>query len=289
MTTILIGFLGLALGSFVNALVWRLRELDLRAQSLVIKKHKKLRRSKQDTTAKELSILHGRSMCVHCKHTLAWFDLIPVLSWVMLRGRCRYCTKAISWQYPLIEILVGILALFSAFYWPFAVSSWAEVSLLVVWVFALAPMTALVIYDIRWMEMPTKLIYALDVLAVLFVFLQAIAIGSWGPVASGIAGSLLLGGFFWLLYRFSDGKWIGGGDVRFGFAMGLLLGWQSMLFGLMLASYLGVLVIIVLIAIKRYHRKMRIPFGPFLVAATYVAMLFGQQVVDMYKNLAGFG
>ena len=90
-----------------------------------------------------------------------------------------------------------------------------------------------------------------------------------------------------MIYQISAGRWIGGGDVRFGFAMGVLLGWQGGLLGLALASYLGTALIIVLLAIAKYHKKMRIPFGPFLISATYVSVLFGQQVIDWYKSLAG--
>lgn len=265
--------LGLALGSFVNALVWRLRQQE---------------KGTKESDLKRYSILQGRSMCIHCKHELAWFDLIPVVSWLQLGGKCRYCKKPISWQYPFVELGVALLAAVSLLWWPFPLATLQEWLLFGVWIVTLAPMTALVIYDIRWMEMPTRLIYSLNVLGVLFVSLRVLVEQTWDPLVSGLLGALLLGGFFWLIYQFSDGKWIGGGDVRFGFPMGLFLGWQKMLFGITLASYLGVILIIVLIALRKYHKKMRVPFGPFLITATYLSMLFGQQIVDIYKNLAGF-
>lgn len=288
MTYIFFGLLGLALGSFVNALVWRLREQDLRKGQRAKSKGQKARGRRQEVALKDLSILHGRSMCVHCKHTLAWTDLIPVVSWLQLGGKCRYCKKGISWQYPLVEVLVALLAVGSLLWWPLPLENLLDWLSFGLWVIALVPMTALVVYDIRWMEMPTKLIYAVDIIALTFVVLQALTTASWYPVTSGAIGALLLGGFFWLLYQLSGAKWIGGGDVRYGFAMGLFLGWQSMLFGLMLASYLGIILIIILIALRKYRKNMRIPFGPFLVGATYIAMLFGQHVVDVYKSLAGF-
>jgi leader peptidase (prepilin peptidase)/N-methyltransferase len=274
MIYILLGVVGLALGSFVNALVWRVRMQDKGG----LKKKK---------SPKDLSVLHGRSMCVHCKHVLGWLDLVPVLSWVLLKGRCRYCKKSISWQYPVIECVLAILAVGSYLFWPYELNGWVSWLVLITWIISLVPLLALVIYDIKWMEMPTRIIYALNSIAVIFIGLMAYDMKSWGIVISSIVGSILLGGLFWMIYQISAGRWIGGGDVRFGFAMGVLLGWQGGLLGLALASYLGTALIIVLLAIGKYHKKMRIPFGPFLISATYVSVLFGQQVIDWYKSLAG--
>ena len=274
MIYVLLGVLGLALGSFVNALVWRVRMQDKGG----LKKKK---------PSKDLSILRGRSMCVHCKHSLRWIDLIPVISWASLKGRCRYCKKIISWQYPVVECVLAILAVGSYLFWPYELSSWGSWFTLITWVISLVPMLALVIYDIKWMEMPTRIIYSLNGIAVIFIGLMAYDLKSWGIVTSSITGSILLGGLFWMIYQISGGRWIGGADVRYGFTMGALLGWQGAVLGLALASYLGTALIIVLIAIGKYHKKIRIPFGPFLISATYITALFGQQVINWYKSLAG--
>ena len=135
--------------------------------------------------------------------------------------------------------------------------------------------------------MPTSLIYVFDVLAVIFVTLLAISTKSWDVASSAVIGSIVIGGFFWIMYQISNGKWIGGGDVRYGFAMGAVLGWQKALFGLALASYLGTALVLVLLIMGKYRKKMRIPFGPFLITATYLSMLFGQQAIDWYKSLVG--
>jgi len=273
MNIILVSLFGLALGSFVNALVWRMRE-----QEMV---------GKKGSRKTELSIVNGRSMCVHCKHELAWYDLVPVFSWLTLGGTCRYCKKTISWQYPVVELLVALLAALSLAYWPFALNSALQWLVFVAWVIGLVPMVALVIYDLRWMLMPTSLIYALDVVAVIFVTLLAVSTKSWDVAFSAVIGSVVIGGFFWVMYQISNGKWIGGGDVRYGFAMGALLGWQKALFGLALASYLGTALVLVLLILGKYRKKMRIPFGPFLIAATYLSLLFGHHAIDWYKSLAG--
>ena len=278
MAYIYLSLLGLALGSFVNALVWRLYTGEKAKHNVqTIKKDE----------ARSLSIFHGRSMCVNCRHVLAWYDLIPVVSWLALGGKCRYCKKSISLQYPLIEVLMAFLTLISYIYWPIELSSFLQWSVLITRIIALVPMVALVIYDLRWMEMPTNLIYVLDIISVVFVGLLAISQKDWSIVYSSAIGALLIGGLFWLIYQISGGKWIGGGDVRFGFAMGVLLGWQKAVFGLALASYLGTALIIVLIFTRKYHKKMRLPFGPFLISALYLSMIFGQYAIDWYKNLAG--
>ena len=98
---IILAWLGLCAGSFVNALVWRL--------------HEQKRSKKAD---KKLSILNGRSMCVHCRHELTWYDLIPLFSWLLLRGKCRYCKKPISWQYPIVELATAAVFVLSYIFWP---------------------------------------------------------------------------------------------------------------------------------------------------------------------------
>jgi prepilin signal peptidase PulO-like enzyme (type II secretory pathway) len=187
-----------------------------------------------------------------------------------------------------VELVLAVLVVVSYIFWPFNLSGPVEWATFITWVIALVPMVALVIYDLKWMEMPTRLIYVIDVIALVLLSLSALSHKSWSVVVSGIVGALLIGGLFWIIYQVSNGKWIGGGDVRFGFAMGALLGWQKALFGLALASYLGTALIIVLLIIVRYHRKMRLTFGPFLISALYMSMLFGQQVIDWYKSLVGF-
>lgn len=281
MIYILVGLIGLSLGSFVNALVWRMHHNE------VIKGKNTNVGKKTSNKEAQLSIVNGRSVCVKCKHQLAWNDLIPVMSWLALSGKCRYCHKKISIQYPLVELLVAFLAIFSLALWPFeltGVVSWISLGL---WLSALPLLVALVIYDIKYMIMPTALIYILDVIAVLFALSLAFEFKNIDFVVSPLIGSALIGGFFWALHIFSKGKWIGGGDVRFGFSMGLFLGWQKAVLGLAIASYLGTALVIVLLILGKYHKKMRLPFGPFLITGTFIALLYGNIIIDWYKNIAG--
>lgn len=278
-----LGIIGLALGSFVNALVWRLRmQEELRAQSLDLRKKKT---AKQKT--KDASIIWGRSMCVECKHQLGALDLVPVVSWLWLRGKCRYCKKPISWQYPAVELTLAALFILSYIWWPFELFTLVQLVLFAIWGVILTIMMALAVYDLRWMLLPNSLIYSLAAAALLFTGIQ-VADRGVEVVLSSLIGGLLLGGFFYCVYYISKGEWIGGGDVRYGFVMGFLLGWQKMLVGLMIAAYTGTLLVIILVLLKKYHKKMRVPFGPFLIFGTVAAMLLGREIIDWYLRLSGF-
>ncbi|MEO8863067.1 MAG: prepilin peptidase, partial [Candidatus Saccharimonadales bacterium] len=117
MIYIVLVVLGLCLGSFVNALVWRLHEQDLLAsKAKAVKKQSKGKNTQ--LTSQDLSIVKGRSICTHCYHKLAWYDLLPVLSWASLKGKCRYCHKPIGWQYPLVELLTASVFVLSYVFWP---------------------------------------------------------------------------------------------------------------------------------------------------------------------------
>lgn len=269
---ILLVALGLALGSFINAFVWRLHE-----------KHS----NKQPSKQRQLSILHGRSMCVHCRHQLAAVDLIPVVSWLALRGKCRYCHAKISWQYPTVELLTAGLLGISYAVWPYSLTTLAGYALFLIWLAVLTLGIALAVYDLRWMILPNRLVYPFGVASLVFTILLSVIAGTTQPVISGLVGSLGLGGFFYLLHRLSKGQWIGGGDIRLGFMLGLLLGWQKTIFCLTLAAYLGTFVIVILVVLRKYHRKMKLPFGPFLLLGAYAGMLWGQTVIDWYLRISG--
>lgn len=282
MIYLFLGTIGLALGSFVNAFVWR---LHIRGQGSEVRGQKKNRSNIQHPTS-EYSIVHGRSMCPNCKHRLAGKDLIPVLSWLSLKGRCRYCKKPISAQYPAVEILMSALVVISYCFWPYALDGVGYL-LFSIWVVMLVLLLALAVYDIRYMILPTELVYALDGLVVTFVAIVAINESSKTIFIDSIIGSVLLGGLFWLLYQISKGAWIGGGDVRFGFGMGFFLGWQKALVGLSAAAYIGTFIVIIALILGKYHKKMKLPFGPLLIGGWFVAFIWGDKMIDWYIRLIG--
>lgn len=278
MIYIVLGVFGLALGSFVNALVWR----EYLSEQNGTKKGKVKSKKSSDT-----SIVTGRSMCPDCGHELSARDLMPVVSWVLLKGKCRYCKKPISAQYPIVEALTSILFITAYSFWPFALNSLAAYFLLSTFYLVLSLGMALALYDLKWMILPTRLIYIFTGLSAVFLTFLAISYSDWSLAVSGVIGALLFSGFFYILYQISGGKWIGGGDVRLAVGLGLLLGWQKSVVCLTIAAYLGTIVILALFAIGKYHKKMKLPFGPFLLAGTYLTVLWGQSIIDWYKRLSG--
>lgn len=226
-------------------------------------------------------------MCPQCHHVLGIKDLIPVLSWASLHGKCRYCSTSISWQYPAVELCGVLLFALSYAFWPY--NLWGTVSYMVfaVWLSISVIFLALIIYDLRWLTLPNRLVYIALPLSTLFTLLLGSSEKSWSVPIAGAVGSLVYGGFFYVLYQLSNGRWIGGGDVRLGFVLGLILGWQKSIVSLSLAAYSASFVILILVIMKKYHRKMKLPFGPFLIFGSIVALLWGQVIINSYLRISG--
>jgi leader peptidase (prepilin peptidase)/N-methyltransferase len=222
---------------------------------------------------------------VHCGHKLASKDLLPVFSWLSLGGRCRYCKKKISPQYPLIETLTAALFVLSYLYWPFELTSalsWLQLGL---WLAALVILIALLVYDLRWMLLPNRLVFPLIGVAGLYVLSFVVAESSISPLFTGLLGVLFSAGLFWLMFQLSDGKWIGGGDVKMAIALGLLVGGPiNAVLLIFIASLLGSLVSVPAMVKGKVQRTSKIPFGPFLIVATYVVVLFGEKITSWYQQ-----
>lgn len=270
--------LGLCFGSFVNALVFRLHEQSKQSKA----KGRKLKA--RNHSDQDFSILKGRSMCVHCHHGLAWYDLLPVISWISLKGKCRYCKKQISLQYPVVELVTAALLVASYLYWPYNFDLLGVV-LLGFWCVFLTLFVAMAVYDLRWMLLPNTLTFAVTILAVMQVFLHALLTKDFMVLTEAVYGLLSVGGLFYVLFQVSSGKWIGGGDVKLGFAIGLLAGgFVKGLLLLFIASLVGTVVVLPTLGAKGQKLKKRIPFGPFLIVATIFVYLFGQRIIDWYST-----
>jgi prepilin signal peptidase PulO-like enzyme (type II secretory pathway) len=257
MIEFVLGIVGLAFGSFVNALVWRIR-------------HKR-------------DFVSERSECTHCHHVLAWNDLIPVVSWAMLRGKCRYCHKKID-DSPIVESITAMLFILSYVAWPFGFTD-AGVVLFIAWLTALVILVALAVYDIRWYLLPDKLVFPLVGIGVViavtrFYFVEGLSIGA-AALEMGL-GVLMISGLYFVLHQLSSGKWVGFGDVKLAIFIGLVLGWQSALLALFLANLVGLIVVLPLLVIKKIHAKSKIPFGPFLIVASIIAFLWGEKIISWY-------
>ena len=268
---------GLCLGSFINALVWRVHEQE--------KGNKK-----QGRRAEELSILRGRSMCPHCRHELAAKDLVPLFSWLALRGRCRYCGKPISPQYPLVEAATAAAFVISYAFWPQNLHGRGDWTLFIAWMAVLVGLISLLVYDAKWLILPSRIIYPTFFIALAgrlayIVFFASDKVHKTLLLAISV---LIASGVFWALYHLSHGRWIGYGDVRLGLITGTVLAKPDLsLLMIFLASILGTLASLPGLLTGKRTFTSKLPFGPFLIAATAVSLLFGPSIIDWYKDLAG--
>ena len=251
---------GLIIGSFLNAVVYRLESGD--------------------------SVLRGRSYCPHCKHTLGWQDLIPVVSFFLLRGQCRYCKEKISWQYPVVEIATASLFLLS---FKFQVSNFNQISsieilnLFYLWAIA-ALLVVLFVYDLKHYILPDKIVFPAIGIVLAYRVFEVWGLGfAWdlGFVVSGFAAAL----FFFAIFALSRGRAMGFGDVKLAAFMGLFLGWPNILVALFVAFFVGAIIGIGLMLLKKKGLKSEVPFGPFLIGGTFAALFFGDALVDWYLAL----
>jgi len=239
--------LGLIIGSFLNCVIYRLEA--------------------------DKSFLVGRSFCPQCNHTLSSWDLIPVLSFLFLKEKCRYCQKPISIQYPLVELATGLLFLLifnSTFY---------DLPLTIYYLLITCFLILIFIYDLKHYIIPDQIIYS----AILISFLYLLAANYL--ITNAILSALGASGFFLLIYLVSRGQWLGFGDVKLAFLMGLFLGFPYILVALFLSFFIGAIVGLLLIAKGKKTLKSEVPFGPFLVIGTIIAFLYGQKLINWYLNL----
>jgi prepilin signal peptidase PulO-like enzyme (type II secretory pathway) len=267
--------LGLAIGSFLNVIICRLKTKE--------------------------NFFLSRSHCPHCKKTLKWFDLIPVLSFISTFGKCRYCHKKISWQYPLVEIITGGLFLlifnFSAFggsavggqFFNLQTSNFSFLNFFLLLtayfllLFILCSLIVIFVYDLKHYIIPDKIIYPAIIVALIFNF--QFSIFNFQTLFYAIFSAIIASGFFFLIILISKGAWMGFGDVKLAFLIGLILGWPDIIFALFLAFILGAVIGLILIGLKIKSMKSQIPFGPFLVAATIIMMLWGEIIKGIYFSL----
>lgn len=240
--------LGLIIGSFLNVLVYRLKDAET---------------------------LLGRSFCRECKHQIRWYDNIPLVSFVLLRGTCRDCETKISWQYPVLEFLTGIVfALVGYFFFSPEVSfSWIETGWLLVLVSCLLVIGA---YDLKHMEIPISLLLVSVLITTLFLLSSFFFLSEpffFSRLWYGLLGGGAVCGFFSLLVWMSHETWMGWGDVWLGLVAGLVVGLPLVLPMLTLSFGLGAIVGLLAIAYKKKGLKSQIPFAPFLVAGV-ICMLF---------------
>ncbi len=246
---------GLLIGSFLNCLIYRL-EVGEKPE--------------------------GRSYCPKCKKTLKVRDLVPVFSYIFLRGRCRYCGKKISIQYPLVEFSTGVLFAFLGFNSIEVLTVFEVITTL--YLLTVASFLVLIfVYDIKHFIIPDFANFSLIGLSFLYLIGETIQHGFmfFGSGTASAAGAFL---FFFALYYFTKGKGMGFGDVKFVIFMGLFLGFPNILAALFVSFVLGAIIGLTLIAVKIKKARSQIPFGPFLVTGLLIAYFYGNDIIELYLS-----
>ena len=219
-----------------------------------------------------LSIVSPASHCPNCHQYLKWWQLIPILSYILLWGRCNYCGVLISIQYPLLEFFTSLS--FLAVYLIYGIT-WTMV---IYWIL-LSCLIALSIIDFRHFIIPD------GINAIIFTLgLSASITGNTIEIGEAALGSLVGGGFLLALAILSKGG-MGGGDVKLAFGLGLFTGWKLILLIIFLASLMGFFYGIGQIALRNQKIKHKIPFGPFLAIATVVFLKCGYELIDFYWKI----
>lgn len=252
---------GLAIGSFLNVVIYRLET--------------------------EESIATSRSHCMRCNHVLAWYDLVPLLSFLVLGGKCRYCHKPISWQYPLVELTTGIL--FILLFRSAIGDQQPAISNAVYFMYLLiinCLLLVIFVYDFKFYLIPDKTVLALVLASGIWYLVSGIFFNLYtkNDIINTVLAAFASGGFFLLLVLLSKGKGMGMGDVKLGFALGLILGFSNTVVALFFAFILGTVVGVFLIASGEKGLKSKVPFGPFLVAGTIIGLFWGGEIVKWYSG-----
>ena len=267
---------GLAVGSFINVISLRFQP----GQRLLVS---------------------GRSHCPHCQKQLNWYELIPVLSFIIQKGRCRSCHQKISFQYPIIEILSGLIFVFV----PYTLYP-IPYTLSIIWIFIFLLFLLLSIIDFRHYIIPDSLNLLLGILGVIliifkslnpkFYILNSSLMGYYSSLftfsnniwINHLFGLVFAAFVFWLIIFLSRGRGMGWGDFKLACSLGLIFGWPDILMVFILSFLLGGLSGIILIILKKKRLKEAVPFGPFLVLGAALTFFVGFQILNFYFKAFGF-
>ncbi len=243
---IFVFLLGACIGSFLNVCIYRL--------------------------PREESVVYKPSHCPGCGNKLGVPDLVPILSYIFLRGRCRHCGSPISAQYPLVELITALLFLAAYTAWGI---SWHTASM---WVF-LAVLVSVSVVDMHHRIIPDEILLVGTILGLPLIFLTSL-----NHLISGLIGFMAAGLLLLAIAVISKGG-MGGGDIKLSAVMGLFLGWQSAAVALFLSFLIGGIVGILLLVTKIKGRKDAVPFGPYLALGGLAAAFYGPQIITWYTGL----
>jgi leader peptidase (prepilin peptidase) / N-methyltransferase len=272
----LAGVLGLLVGSFLNVVILR---LPARMAAAWRQEARDVLELQADATPLPPGIVREPSHCPHCKHPLSALDNIPLFGWLLLRGRCRYCQSKISIQYPLVELLSGVLS--AVIVWKFGPSWAALAGLALTWT-----LIALSGIDFRTQLLPDQLTFPLLWLGLLLSLLPMFVTAPASILAAAI-GYLSLWSVYWVFKLLTGKEGMGHGDFKLLAALGAWMGPVALLPIILLSSLIGALVGGTLIALRKHEREIPMPFGPFIAAAGWVWFVAGADLLQGYMQLTG--
>ena len=277
------GLLGLLVGSFLNVVIHRLpkmmeREWRMQCAELNDQINDESAQDRSKAAATAVYNLHTpRSACPHCGHQISALENIPLLSYLVLRGKCRKCGSHISLRYPIVEAVSGILSAYAAWHFGFGVAAIAAICF--IWV-----LIALTFIDFDTQLLPDDITLPLLWLGIIFNLYGTFTTLS-NSVVGAIAGYLVLWSVYWLFKLVTGKEGMGYGDFKLLAAIGAWLGWSMLPLVIMLSSVVGAVVGITLIIAARHGRNIPIPFGPYLAGGGLIALFWGQQLTQSYLQL----
>ncbi|MFK2903223.1 prepilin peptidase [Dyella ginsengisoli] len=268
--------LGLLVGSFLNVVILR---LPARMEAMWRREAHDVLGLEADAIELPPGIVREPSHCPHCKHRLAAHDNIPLLGWLLLKGRCRYCHASISIQYPLVELLSGLCS--AVIVWRFGMGWTAAAGLLFTWT-----LIALSGIDFRTQLLPDQLVYPLLWLGLL-LSLKPLFVSPSAAILAAAIGYLSLWSVYWVFKLLTGKEGMGHGDFKLLAALGAWMGLSCLLPVVLLSSLIGALVGGTMMALKRHERDVPMPFGPFIAAAGWVWFVAGDRMLDAYLHFTG--
>jgi leader peptidase (prepilin peptidase)/N-methyltransferase len=272
--------LGLLVGSFLNVVILRLPERMAVAWRREAREILELEAVDEPLPP---GIVREPSHCPTCKHPLAWYDNIPVLGWLMLRGRCRYCKTPISRQYPLVEALTGIAS--AIVVWKFGPTPGALAALALTWA-----LIALAGIDARTQMLPDQINYPLLWLGLFLCLIpawQPIPVTPVGGIVGALIGYLSLWSIYWLFKLLTGKEGMGHGDFKLLAALGAWLGPVALLPVVLLSSLIGALIGGAIMLVNKRGRDVPMPFGPYIAAAGWVWLIAGDHLLAAYLQFSG--
>ena len=269
--------LGLLVGSFLNVVILRLPE---RMTAMWRQEARDvLELEAEDAAPLPPGIVREPSHCPHCKHRLSALDNIPLFGWLFLGGRCRYCRVAISIQYPLVELLSGVLS--ALVVWKFGPTWPALAGLAFTWM-----LIALAGIDFRTQYLPDQITYPLLWLGLLLSLLPMF-VNPVAAIVGAAVGYLSLWSVYWLFKLATGKEGMGYGDFKLLAALGAWMGPGKLLPIVLLSSLVGALIGGALIALRKHQRELPMPFGPFIAMAGWICFVAGDWLLDTYARLTG--